>query len=356
MLSTASAGAVYDLVARPVLDEAVSAHLFAALGEVALRVSAAVVSGELPPDEANRRAGAALHLQGLLRDHARTTQSSAFGRVQEVVVRVSRNASPAELLARAPEALCEAGGFDRAVISRVEGGHWVPRALHTVRGGGPGLADLLSGLRIPLKSGLVESDVARRRTPALVADAGNDPRTFRPLVDRGGVTSYVVASVVVGGRVVGLMHADRVRTRQPMTRLDRDMTQLFADCFGRAYERAVLAERLGAQRQRLRHAFSSTGDNRSSGDPTVVNFPALRAVPAAATMATYTEPLREQALSAREQQVLALLATGATNGQIADQLVVSESTVKWHVKRILRKLRAANRAEAAYLHLRAQAG
>ena len=43
-----------------------------------------------------------------------------------------------------------------------------------------------------------------------------------------------------------------------------------------------------------------------------------------------------------------MLATGATNGQIAAALVVSESTVKSHVKRILHKLPAANRAEAVY--------
>ena len=43
-----------------------------------------------------------------------------------------------------------------------------------------------------------------------------------------------------------------------------------------------------------------------------------------------------------------MLATGATNGQIAAALFVSESTVKSHVKRILHKLPAANRAEAVY--------
>ena len=37
---------------------------------------------------------------------------------------------------------------------------------------------------------------------------------------------------------------------------------------------------------------------------------------------------------------------GATNAQIADQLVVSESTVKSHVRHILRKLGVVNRAQA----------
>jgi DNA-binding CsgD family transcriptional regulator len=346
---------VRDLITRPVLDEMASAHLFAALGEVPLRVSDAVATSGLSLEAAAERAGAALRLQGLLRDHARTTQSDAFGRVQEAIARASRDATPSELLARAPEALCEACGFDRAVISRVENGHWVPRVLHTVRGGSPRLADLLTGLRIPLKAGLVESEVARRRLPALVEDAGNDARTYRPLVDEGGVRSYVVGSVVVGGRVVGLVHADRASAQRPLTRLDRDMAQLFADCFGRAYERAVLSERVAVQRASLRQAFSAE-ERVSAPDPTVVRFSGLRAVPLIATTTTCVEPRRGEALSARELEVLSLLSTGATNLQIAEELVVSESTVKWHVKRILRKLRAANRAEAAYLHLRTQAG
>ena len=49
------------------------------------------------------------------------------------------------------------------------------------------------------------------------------------------------------------------------------------------------------------------------------------------------------------------MAEGATNLAIAERLVISEGTVKSHVKSILRKLRAANRAEAVsrYMRLRA---
>jgi DNA-binding NarL/FixJ family response regulator len=45
--------------------------------------------------------------------------------------------------------------------------------------------------------------------------------------------------------------------------------------------------------------------------------------------------------------VLQLIAGGATNQSVADTLVISEQTVKSHVKNILRKLGAANRTEAA---------
>jgi DNA-binding NarL/FixJ family response regulator len=60
----------------------------------------------------------------------------------------------------------------------------------------------------------------------------------------------------------------------------------------------------------------------------------------------------EDLLSRRELEVLALIAEGATNAQIAERLVIAPSTVESHVKRILRKLGARNRTEAAARYLR----
>jgi DNA-binding NarL/FixJ family response regulator len=57
-------------------------------------------------------------------------------------------------------------------------------------------------------------------------------------------------------------------------------------------------------------------------------------------------------LTAREKEVLTLVATGARDREIAHQLVVGESTVKKHVQNILRKLKARNRAEAVRLATR----
>jgi LuxR family maltose regulon positive regulatory protein len=57
-------------------------------------------------------------------------------------------------------------------------------------------------------------------------------------------------------------------------------------------------------------------------------------------------------LTAREQQVLQLLARGRTNREIASQLVIAEVTAKVHVRNILRKLGVRSRTEAAVLATR----
>ncbi len=58
------------------------------------------------------------------------------------------------------------------------------------------------------------------------------------------------------------------------------------------------------------------------------------------------------ALSAREQEIVRLLAGGRTNAEIAAELVVARRTVATHVEHILGKLGARNRADAAVRALR----
>ncbi|NLE94429.1 MAG: response regulator transcription factor [Dehalococcoidia bacterium] len=52
------------------------------------------------------------------------------------------------------------------------------------------------------------------------------------------------------------------------------------------------------------------------------------------------------ALSARELEVLSLVAAGATNKEIAEQLCISIHTVRSHMRKLLGKLQLTNRREA----------
>jgi DNA-binding NarL/FixJ family response regulator len=56
--------------------------------------------------------------------------------------------------------------------------------------------------------------------------------------------------------------------------------------------------------------------------------------------------LAGNSLSSREMEVLRCLAQGMTTTQISSQLFISDNTVKTHVRHIMEKLEAANRAEA----------
>ena len=57
-------------------------------------------------------------------------------------------------------------------------------------------------------------------------------------------------------------------------------------------------------------------------------------------------------LTARELQILELLAQGSTNKQIAGSLSISDNTVRHHVNNIMEKLQVTDRTEAVATALR----
>jgi DNA-binding NarL/FixJ family response regulator len=86
---------------------------------------------------------------------------------------------------------------------------------------------------------------------------------------------------------------------------------------------------------------------REIADGTVFSLP--RSLRRAAPLTTSSDAK----LTARESEILQLMAAGATNSSVARQLWVTEQTVKFHLSNIYRKLGVANRTEAshyAYTH------
>lgn len=59
-------------------------------------------------------------------------------------------------------------------------------------------------------------------------------------------------------------------------------------------------------------------------------------------------PVESKQLTEREREVLSLLARGLSNRDIGKRLYISETTAKFHVGNILRKLKVSRRAEAVY--------
>lgn len=59
---------------------------------------------------------------------------------------------------------------------------------------------------------------------------------------------------------------------------------------------------------------------------------------------------RATTLSAREREILELIAEGCTDAEIGRALTISVNTVQNHVKNILRKLEARNRTQASTIY------
>jgi DNA-binding NarL/FixJ family response regulator len=119
-----------------------------------------------------------------------------------------------------------------------------------------------------------------------------------------------------------------------------------------------------AERKRLEHAVAATratlGEESFAREAAVGRALSLTEVVAQATAvaaavlsasAPAEAPLPDDAfgLSPREREVLAMLAQGKSNPEIAEALFIGRGTVRTHVSNILAKLEAKTRTEAAMI-------
>jgi LuxR family transcriptional regulator, regulator of acetate metabolism len=369
---------------RSVLDAATDAHAAAtraydlaterlavvpdgevgALEDARSAVAEVVASADAATGPGSRPAGLRLILaiDDLL---ARIEERSAAGgleaslRIQESMVRLREVTTAEGLVEQAPRELCRALGFSRAMISRVRLSIWVPEVLE-IRSDADADAGRFRAFveqhTIPLSHMLMEAEMVRRRIAFRVLHPSEDPRTYKPIVEAAGSTSYVAAPIMPADRVIGFLHADRFAQGLQVSEADRRHLWMFAEHFGLLYERAVLVRRLETQRQELRTALRIAADRIDAvcaADIDLVSTESPRSAPQAVRRSRATGDTRLGTLfTAREREVLDHLAEGATNAQIAAALVVSEGTVKTHVRRILRKTRASSRAEAVARYLR----
>ena len=279
-------------------------------------------------------------------------------RIRESMQQLHECKTPEELIEAAPGELCRSCGFSRALISRIRGSRWVPEVYEAVPGMDPEedtFREWVENVEIPLEHMLIETELVRRRMPALIADPVNDPRTFKEIVARGRTAAYVVAPIIPDGRAIGFLHADKIGREEQVTADDRDNIWAFAEHFALIFHRVILVERLASQRAHLHEAFADAEHVIDDLHDTELELARTAyATPATSTAGALFLPAESRLdalLTRREREVLDLITSGATNVRIAEQLVISEGTVKSHVKHILRKLRVSNRAEAVSRYL-----
>lgn len=263
----------------------------------------------------------------------------ALERVRGAVVRIGGIGSPVGMLDRAAEELGASAAFDRVLISRLSDDTLTPVALWE-SGAGTADAGTLTGLETRLAYPLIEAEVVQRRRTQIVdvaAVAGRSPAALR---ERFGWSSYVVATMTLHDKAIGLVHVDATASGRRLDELDRDVAALYAVALARCFELAVLRHTLGHHRDEQWTAVQWMSERLERAE-----------TPGSGGAEAFRE-LRADPLTAREREVVELLCRGMTNGAIARSLTISEGTAKYHVGNVLRKLGATSRADAVARYLR----
>ena len=342
------------------LDElqAANSRVQSALGSLAGELDARAARGPARQRDLWRLL---VELQQLEREFAErrwVRRVDALERVQEGVRRLGEIGSAAGILERAADGLGESSDFDRVVVSSiVDGALQVESAW--VRGDRGAAEAALAALRshpMKLDYPLVEAELVGRQGTAVVAVPAAKGRADARWAEALGWSSYAVATVALGGSTVGLVHADCHGSGRAIDAIDQEALEAYTEGLAQVFERAVLRGRLRGHRMELRGAvdWMNARLSRLSDAPSGQAEGATNGASVLDAIPEMTE--LDELLTARELDVLRLMARGNTNLAIAKALVVAEGTVKYHVKNILRKLRAANRADAVARYERLSAG
>ncbi len=147
--------------------------------------------------------------------------------------------------------------------------------------------------------------------------------------------------------LIEIASADKLATLPAFHRNDAPTTVLLADDLGRAELRRALHSGVRAilPRDATGPEIMAAIEGAAAG-LIVLNSEEIDALLPAPVEAFAAEIIPDEALSWRELEVLAMLAEGRGNKDIATRLKISEHTVKFHVSSILGKLRATTRGEA----------
>ena len=237
--------------------------------------------------------------------------------------------------------LCDVLGFDNALLSFVEDdGFVVEESDHGI--GGPTV--IARRGCVPERHCIRLRDTIRTNESDMPAAPG-----YRELL---GSVQYLVAPIIAESRVVALLHVSR-RSEGGVSVRDLDVLDTFASAYSLLHERMLNTERVQQQRTSIAHAaarLTEAADRIAAAAISLdVEYDNRVEVPTIAPDSGLAATLSD-----RERQVFERLVLGASNAEIADELVITVETVKTHVKRILRKIGAINRSEAIALYMEAR--
>ena len=297
----------------------------------------------------------------ILLDHMKH-QDQALQRVRSALAMLGETKSCTALLDTAATTACSLG-FDRSIISRVADSLWIPERVHVEKDAVWAQEILAVGRGTPqqLNGSLIETEMVRRRTSILVDQVQERPGVHKEIAEASMSRSYAAAPIVVHGVVAGFVHADCYYQQRNVDHLDRQILTMFTEGLGQALTRTMVLDELGTIRRDVDELSRRLASVRDEGDSRVLwghdggdRAPddARRLRPSGGVDHFLRSAPVDPALTRREVEVLRLMAAGDTNARIASRLVISEGTVKSHVKHVLRKLGAANRAEAVSHWLR----
>ncbi len=288
--------------------------------------------------------------------------ADGLAHVRNAIARLRSIQDESAILDAATVELCDACGFDRAMLTEIDGSEVIVRSVHIPADPQLEAWVLESSRTNPqrLDDLRLEADMIRRRVAILVADVALEQRTQPPFVTQLKAPAYVAAPIIRERRAIGFLHADVYASGGPPDDIDRDRLSVFAEGLGYAIEHTMLYQRLLEARD-LTASLWQAIEGLTDGDIGIESVKDSGGqVSAAADRHGSLDASPENditgQLTERERGVLELIAQGATNAVIGEKLVISPSTVKSHVANILRKLGASNRADAVARYLQATPG
>ncbi|BBX44748.1 LuxR C-terminal-related transcriptional regulator [Mycobacterium cookii] len=290
-----------------------------------------------------------LRLQCELLDHDLARRLKSMSEISQALGQL-RGLPPRKMIFAAPEVLSRELAFARAMISTVRGSLWLPLHMHIEDEAADPHSrqfhEYVAGRHIQLGDAPLETELVRKRCGAFAPSPMDDKRTFKEIVKVSNSFGYIAAPITVQGRAVGILHADRPEPHGLVTMEHLEQLEAFAECLSVAFESAALDEKAAQQRVEI-DSLSGNIDELLGRSPRSVLWSSQGAArgPRYDTGRHHDQPGAPE-LTSREREIMSHVATGATNGQIARCLVISEGTVKSHLKHIAKKLNTTSRAAA----------